>query len=192
MVSRPDAQLNFTSTLRQAPGSDDEVFEEGLLDPPAELLEADGLRLAAPLAWSLTARRTGGDDDDFLLEGSVEGEVVLECRRCLREVTTPVHSDLFYMMRFDASQAEPLRLEEEEEIDDDVLVFGTPVVDFAPLLLQVLAIDVPITVLCREDCKGLAIDGVDLNEHPDHVPAGTEAPEPDSPFAPLKDLKLQD
>jgi uncharacterized protein len=192
MHSRPDAQLNLAAILRQAPGSDDEVVEEGLLEPSAELLDADGLRLAGPLAWTLTARRTGGDDEDFLLDGSVEGEVVLECRRCLRQVTTPVHSDLFYLMRFDASQEEPLQLAEEEEIDDDILVFATPIIDFAPLLLQVLAIDVPLTVLCREDCKGLAIDGVDLNEHPDHVPAGAKAPEPDSPFAALKDLKLQD
>jgi len=192
MVARPDAQLNLTSILRQAPGSDDEVFEEGLLDPPAALLEADGLRLAAPLAWSLTVRRTGGDDEDFLLEGEVEGGVLLECRRCVRDVTVEVHSDLFFLMRHNPSQTEPLRVEGDDEIDDDVLVFGPPVVDFAPLLLQFLAIDVPLTALCREDCKGLSIDGVDLNEHPDHVPAGERPVEPDSPFAALKDLDLQE
>lgn len=192
MAVRPDAQLNLTSILRQAPGSDDEVFEEGLLDPPAELLEADGLRLAAPLAWSLTVRRTGGDDEDFLIDGMIEGEVLLDCRRCLREVTVPVHSDLFYLMRHNPAQDEGLRLDEDEGTDDDVLVFGSPVVDFAPLLLQLVAIDVPLTALCREDCKGLSLDGIDLNEHPEHVSASERSPEPDSPFAALKDLKLQD
>jgi uncharacterized protein len=192
MAARPDAQLNLTSILRQAPGSDDEVFEEGLLDPPAALLEADGLRIPAPLAWSLTVRRTGGDDEDFLLEGEVEGSVLLECRRCVRDVTVEVHSDLFFLMRHNPSQTEPLRVEGDDEIDDDVLVFGPPVVDFAPLLLQFLAIDVPLTALCREDCKGLSIDGVDLNEHPDHVPAGERPVEPDSPFSALKDLDLQE
>ena len=192
MVVRPEAQLNLTSILRQAPGSDDEVFEEGLLDPPAALLEADGLRLAAPLTWSLTARRTGGDDEDFLLDGEVGGEVVLECRRCLHDVAVPVRSDLFFLMRHKPNQSEPLLVVEDDEVDDDVLVFGQPVVDFAPLLLQFLAIDVPLTALCREDCKGLSIDGIDLNEHPDHVPAGEPPVEPDSPFAPLKDLDLQE
>ncbi|MFN2323969.1 MAG: hypothetical protein ABR510_13560, partial [Trueperaceae bacterium] len=61
MVSRRDASINLTALLRRAPGSDDEVADEGLLEPTADLLAADGLRLAAPLAWSLTVTRIGGD-----------------------------------------------------------------------------------------------------------------------------------
>jgi uncharacterized protein len=191
MVARRDAQLNLTSLLRQAPGSDDESVDEGLLDPTSELLEIDGLRLAGPLAWSLTVRRTGGDDDDFLAEGEVGGEVLLECRRCLVDVTVPVHTDFIYPMVYRPSDDVTLALSEEAE-EEDLLVFGQPVIDVAPLLLQVLAIDVPLTALCREDCKGLSLDGVNLNEHPEHAAASTARNEPESPFAALKDLDLKD
>ena len=183
--------MNLTALLRQAPGSDDEVVDEGLLEPAAELLAADGLRLAGPLAWSLTVRRTGGDEDDFLVEGEVEGEVVMECRRCLVDVQVPVHAELLYPMSYQPSDDAELELAEEAG-DDDVLVFGQPVVDFAPLLVQVLAIDVPLTALCREDCKGLSLDGVNLNEHPEHAAASEARSEKASPFAALKDLDLQD
>jgi uncharacterized protein len=191
MVARRDASINLTALLRQAPGSDDEVVDEGLLEPSAELLAADGLRLARPLAWSLTVRRTGGDEDDFLVEGEVEGEVVMECRRCLVDVPVPVHAELLYPMSYRPSDDAELQLAEEAD-DDDVLVFGQPVVDFAPLLVQVLAIDVPLTALCREDCKGLSLDGVNLNEHPEHAAASEARSEKESPFAALKDLDLQD
>ncbi len=190
MVARRDASINLTALLRQAPGSDDEVADEGLLEPSAELLAADGLRLAGPLAWSLTVRRTGGDEDDFLVEGEVEGEVVMECRRCLVDVTVPVHAELLYPMSYRPSDDAEIEL--AEEADDDVLVFGQPIVDFAPLLVQVLAIDVPLTALCREDCKGLSLDGVNLNEHPEHAAASEARSEKASPFAALKDLDLQD
>jgi uncharacterized protein len=190
MAVRRDAQLNLTSLLRQAPGSDDEAFDEGLLDPIPELLEVDGLRLAGPLTWSLTVRRLGGDDDDFLAEGEVAGEVLLECRRCLVDVTVPVEASFLYPMVYRPSDDVTIELDAEDE--DDVLVFGQPVVDFAPLLLQVLAIDVPLTALCREDCKGLSLDGVNLNDHPEHAAASAARTEPESPFAALKDLDLKD
>jgi uncharacterized protein len=191
MVARRDAQLNLTSLLRQAPGSDDEVVGEGLLDPTPDLLEADGLRLAAPVSWSLTVSRMGGDDDDFLVQGEVAGDVVLECRRCLTDVAVPVETSFLYPMVYRPSDEVVLALSEEAD-EEDLLVFGQPVVDFAPMLLQVLAIDVPITALCREDCKGLSLDGVNLNEHPEHAAASAARTEPDSPFAALKDLDLKE
>jgi uncharacterized metal-binding protein YceD (DUF177 family) len=70
-----------------------------------------------------------------------------------------------------------------------VLEFAQPLVDFAALLEQLIAIDLPITVLCRADCRGLSIDGVNLNEHPDHVPAERAATK-GSPFDALKDIDL--
>ena len=156
--------------------------------PDRATLEADGLRLAEPIAWTLHIYNTGGDDD-YIVEGSVEGVAKLECRRCLDEVLTELRSDFLYPMLYKPG-VETLALIEEEE-DDDILVFGKPEVDFAPLLAQVFAIELPITVLCKETCKGLSVDGVNLNEHPDHVPdASNEQETADSPFAVLKDLDL--
>ena len=192
MVARRDALVNLASILRSAPGSDDEVVEEGLLEPGDEALAADDVRLEGPLSWSLVVRRTGGDDDDFVVDGTVAGTAVLACRRCLEDVPVEVDADFVYLMRHRPSDHAEIELVEDEDADEDVLEFGQPVVDFAPLLRQVFAIDVPLTALCREDCKGLSLDGVNLNEHPEAATAADDGARAPSPFAALEDLELQD
>ena len=192
MVARRDALVNLASLLRSAPGSDDEVYEEGLLDPGEEAEVADDVHLVEPLEWSLTVRRTGGDDEDFIVDGSVAGTAVLPCRRCLIDVPVDVEADFVYLMRHRHSDDPAIVLAEDDDVAEDVLEFGQPLVDFAPLLRQVFAIDVPLTALCREDCKGLSLDGVNLNEHPEAAtPADSSARKP-SPFAALEDLKVED
>ena len=185
MVARREALVNLTSILRRAPGADDEVVEEGLLEPNADLLTTDALEVVGPLSWSLHVQRTGGDEDDFFLQGEVDGVVRMECRRCLKPVDVSVHAEFLYPMAFRPAQEAELELSEAED-EDDILTFGTPVIDFAPLLVQMLAIEVPLTALCRPDCRGLSLDGVDLNLHPEH--AGDVAAARPSPFAALAAL----
>jgi uncharacterized protein len=201
MPSRQDALLNLSSLLTHAPGAPLETVGEGLLMPSDEELRADGLRLAGPLAWRVTVRSTGGDDD-LIAEGEVEGTAIMECRRCLTDVETPVTASFLYPMVYRPAKDEGLTLIEApvagqaedigalDEAGEDRLSFGQPEVDFAPLLTQLFAIDLPLTVLCKESCRGLAIDGVNLNEHPDHRPAGADQPKEASPFAVLEDLDL--
>lgn len=155
----------MASLLHHAPGSELEAEAEGLLDPADELLEADGLRLAGPIEWQVRVINTGGDDD-FVADGEIAATAVLECRRCLTDVEVDVETEFVYPMSYRPSE-QPLRLEELEEEEEELLVFGQPEVDFAPLLTELVAIEVPLTALCREDCRGLNEDGVNLNEHPE-------------------------
>ena len=161
---------------------------EGLLMPSEDLLEADGLRLAEPIAWDLTVSSTGGDDD-FILEGSAEGVAVMECRRCLDDVPVELSTNFIYPMMYRPGK-EGLTLIETEGDEEDTLVFGKPEVDFAELIAQVFAIDLPLTALCKEDCKGLSSDGVNLNEHPELADAQPQQQETPSPFAALKDFEV--
>lgn len=187
MPVQQDATLNLATLLKLDPELGAEVAGEGEFMPSQELLEADGLRVAAPLDWDLTVRASGGDD--YILTGSVSGPVVQECRRCLTEVETPVRSSLVYPMLYRPRKGgEVLRLLEDDE--DDTLVFSQPEVDFAPLLTQVFAIESPLTVLCKEDCRGLSLDGVNLNDHPEHAPPAQPGRSIPSPFASLKDIEL--
>jgi uncharacterized protein len=186
MASRRDATLNLSALLRHAPGSVDEVSSDGELDPEPELLEADGLRLDGPLRWSLTITNTGGDDD-FIVEGEVAGTALMECRRCLTDVSADVDSDFVYPMVYRPGESKPLEMVEDDE-QDELLVFTEPTIDFAAFLTQVFAIDVPLTALCKETCRGLSIDGVNLNEHPDHQASHAHVGPP-SPFDALKDLE---
>ena len=190
MSTPAEPKQNAVLNLAQLLGGDVsayEVEEEGLLAPSDELLDADGLRLLEPLSWHLTVRSTGGDDD-FILEGETSGVALLECRRCLEDATVQVHSDFIYPMIYRPG-TETLTLLENDADEEDTLQFGRPEVDFAELITQLFAIDVPLTALCKDDCRGLSPDGVNLNDHPEYV-SEASGEDTTSPFAALKDFEV--
>ncbi|MGL4612085.1 MAG: YceD family protein [Trueperaceae bacterium] len=186
MEIRDTATLNLAKLILRNV-LDYEVEDEGLLLPSDALLEADGLHLAKPIHWQLTVRDTGGEGN-FLLEGHATTTAKLECRRCLTEVQTDIATEFYYPMLYKPGSPE-LKLLETNDEHDETLLFGKPQVDFVELITQLLAMELPLTVLCKEDCKGLSPDGVNLNEHPEAEKPLEEA-EPESPFAALRDLKL--
>ena len=181
------ATLNLASLLGNAVDAY-EVSGEGELMPSEALLEKDGLRLAEPIAWELTVSSTGGDDD-FILNGSAEGVATMECRRCLDDVPVELSTNFIYPMIYRPGK-EGLTLVETDDDEEDTLVFGKPEVDFTELITQVFAIDLPLTALCKEDCKGLSSDGVNLNDHPELADTEPEPQETPSPFAVLKDFEV--
>lgn len=181
------ASLNLASLLDNGAG-EYEVHGEGELMPSETILEADGLRLAEPIRWDLTVSSTGGDDD-FILEGSAEGVAVMECRRCLDDVPVTLSTKFIYPMIYRPGK-EGLTLIETDGDDEDTLIFGKPEVDFTELISQVFAIELPLTALCKEDCKGLSNDGVNLNAHPEHLEAESQQEGTPSPFAVLKDFEV--
>ncbi len=200
MVSRQDAVLNLSHLLTRAPGASFEAHGEGLLVPSEEEQRHDGVRLDGPLAWRVTVRGTGGDDD-LIADGEVSGTAVQECRRCLTDVRAFVRADFLYPMTYAPAGGKALTLIEAplaaeggdvdpSEGGEDRLAFGAPEVDFATLLRQLFAIEMPLTSLCAPDCRGLATDGTNLNDHPDHVPEGATERTERSPFAALEDLDL--
>lgn len=188
MVSRSDATLNLASLIKNAPGSPDSVRSEGLLTPDQAILDADGLVLDGPLRWEVEVSNTGGEDD-FILEGEVSGAAIMECRRCLSDARVEADARFLMTMAYDPAESE-LRLDEGGEDDDEHLVFGQPDVDLAPLLAQLFAIELPLTALCREDCKGLSLDGVNLNDHPELAETDEVEHAAPSPFEVLKDVDL--
>ena len=179
-----NAVLNLASLLNQD-ASIYEVEGEGRLIIEASKL-AEGTRLQDGIQWHLVVRSTGGDDD-FILEGDVSGSALMECRRCLDDVTVSAETSFIYPMVYKQG-TESLILTEDKEAEDDLLIFGQPEVDFTDLITQLFAIELPLTALCKEDCKGLSTDGVNLNHHPNHEVV-SEA-EKTSPFAALKDIEL--
>jgi uncharacterized protein len=182
-----EATLNLAKLLLHN-GEEYEEEGSGLLMPPAEMLEADNLRLNDPIEWELIVRSTGGDDD-YVVEGHASATAVLECRRCLIEVDTPIATDFFYPMLYKPGPPD-LKLLETSDEEDETLVFGRPQVDFTSLITQLLAIELPLTALCKDDCKGLSPEGINLNQHPELAPKNPAKEEKPSPFAPLKNLEL--
>ena len=105
------------------------------------------------------------------------------CARCLREVTGT------FSFRFEKTVA-PAKLMEDirEEDADDYVVVHNGFLDVDEQLSEMLLLEFPSKILCREDCAGLCSRcGKDLNEGP----CDCEEHEIDPSLAPLAKLLLE-
>ena len=98
----------------------------------------------------------------FYWHGRIEGDVALECSRCLTETQRHV-SDEAHLIFADS--------EENEEIDDDPDVYlidsAAIELDLRPALREQWILAAPTFALCREDCMGFCPRcGADLNAGP--------------------------
>lgn len=89
-----------------------------------------------------------------LAQGDFRTSIKTECVRCLKEYLQPLHADFTELYSYHSHPTS----EPSQVIPED----GN--VDFAPLVRESLLLEVPIKLLCREDCKGLCPEcGQDLN-----------------------------
>lgn len=182
----------------------------GVLTPLVSDITPEGLSLVA----DVTADELGLADTDATLRGPVsisldlahademisvtgvlEGTVVRQCVRCLKEyeeaLAFSVHAAFAREGKeskfgtrqpkgTDPRKARPAspktetELEQEDEGDDRYFYQGDHI-ELAPLLREHIILAAPMQPLCRENCAGLcARCGKDLNEGPCQCPA--EAP----------------
>ena len=170
-----------------------DITAEGLsvvADVTAEelgLAETDAI-LRGPVSVSLDLAKA---DDMIAVTGVLEGTVVRQCVRCLKEfddaVAFSVHAAFAQEPKVGArvpKTAEPRKgragaakteTELDEDEGDDRYFYQGDHVDLAPMLREHIILASPMQPLCRENCAGLcARCGKDLNEGPCQCPA--EAP----------------
>jgi uncharacterized protein len=110
----------------------------------------------------------------LLLQGDFESETEIECVRCLESFTQALKWSFTDLYAFDARSLS----------ESNLLVPEDGHIDLEPLLREYALLEFPISPVCRPDCKGLCpICGENLN-----LADCGHHPEPDSPFAALKDL----
>lgn len=104
---------------------------------------------------------TNVGDRTLVLEGEAEFSLLIPCGRCLDLVKTPFHFPIERTL--DMNQSEEERIEDLDEqpylkgynLDIDLLVSGE------------LILNLPMKVLCDEDCKGICNScGANLNHDP--------------------------
>jgi len=85
-------------------------------------------------------------EDSFLVQGTLEAELILSCSRCLQKYSSTIKLDISE----DVMKSE---MEDEEELYlDDIIVDN-------------IILSLPMKSLCSEDCKGICPQcGQDLNE----------------------------
>ncbi len=132
-------------------------------------MEFEQATIAADAAGTLRIEAISGG---LLVRGDVAVPAKLRCQRCLTE--------------FDARIAATLTQLYGNADDEDALpISGDGRIDLDAPIRDELGMAVPLTPICREDCKGLcATCGTDLNTDPcdGHEDSST------SPFASLEGL----
>ena len=138
-------------------------------------LTADDAIVPGPLAVSLDLTNVEGL---VAVTGVLEGTIVRECVRCLKEYEDPLafsvraafvpepksaprHPKRVDSRKTSAKVAEP---EQEEESDDQYQYQGNQL-ELAPMLREHVILSAPMQPLCSDDCLGLcARCGKNLNE----------------------------
>lgn len=117
----------------------------------------------------------GRTPQGLVADVQLSGRTVAECARCLDEFDLPIATEFTELYAFD----------QRSVTESQLLVPANHQIDLAPIGREYLLLDLPITPLCRQDCKGLCpVCGINRNrEHCDHDQAPI-----DPRFSVLKDL----
>ena len=102
--------------------------------------ELENSKLLADLEGEFTTSRL---ESGLLVQGRLETEVELECHRCLRSFAHPV------TLHFRQVYA-------ETPGDDELPIKYPGSIDLAPAIDQEIILGLPLKILCRPDCSGIA------------------------------------
>ncbi|MDR2889457.1 MAG: DUF177 domain-containing protein [Lachnospiraceae bacterium] len=105
---------------------------------------------------------TNLDSRKVLVQGQVSIELKTVCDRCLKAVTVPIRLDFTHEVSApDTSGKEKM---DEDDQEDETFMEGYEL-HLSELINNELLLQIPVKVLCREECQGLCpVCGQDLNE----------------------------
>jgi uncharacterized protein len=118
--------------------------------------EIPSIRLSEDLeVWDLEgAVRVTRTPQGLPLQVKMHASVKTQCGRCLADTLEVLNIDFTEMYAFSPKQA----------IDSGLILPEDMKIDLVPLLREYFLLEVPISPLCRDDCKGLRPTcGVNLN-----------------------------
>jgi uncharacterized protein len=151
---------NVASLLRATPGTEKRYEVDDV-----RLDIADDLTLAAPINGEVRLQLAGRSVRARAhLSTAIEGY----CSRCLKAVVAPIDIDIeeVALPSIDIDTGLPVDLGAEP---DALLLNDHHELDLAEPVREAISLAEPITLLCREDCRGLCPTcGVDLNNVTDH------------------------
>lgn len=111
----------------------------------------------SPLSVELNALPAGADT--VHVAGKLGAETVMLCSRCL----TPVELELD--IPFDETFKWMKQPEEPDEEEEDLIYVQDEMIDLVPYVEESFQLNLPISALCKQDCRGLCQTcGQNLNE----------------------------
>jgi uncharacterized protein len=166
---RLDPRRPFVLDVRELgrrPGSMRAVRVE--VPAPAEMaIGMAGVPEGEPLTLDL---RLESVVEGVLVSGSVTAPITAECARCLTPVSDTVTVEVTELFAYPDSATE--QTSDEDEISHLV----GDMLDLEPLVRDALVLDLPLSPLCRDDCRGLCAGcGERLDDLPaDHTHTTTD------------------
>lgn len=101
--------------------------------------------------------------ETVVIDGEINTTVILTCCRCLEPASFIVKTDFRYTL----VPMDNKRLSEEMELCSEDLDFGyyqECIIDLDPIVYEQILLQIPMKVLCQENCKGLCpYCGINLN-----------------------------
>ncbi len=143
--------LNLSDIL-----SYEEKREERQIPYEADTFESGGvnyqIKEKSPLTLVLEAETKGS----VLLSGTLDVILLIDCNRCLMEVEVPLHLSITESVTKEDTQLKPS--EQEKSFLEGYYI------DTEKLIHNEILMNLPMKVLCKEDCKGICkVCGKDLN-----------------------------
>ena len=116
--------------------------------PFEETIDLSGEKLYGAKPFQSPVRIKGEVSNDsgvLRLTGTIETIYSTACARCLKPLSIPLSAEADMILSDDP----------EAEEEDDLFVLTSDSVDPADVLVPALILQVQMTYLCKEDCKGL-------------------------------------
>lgn len=120
------------------------------------------------------------------IKGSLSGLLDICCSRCLEKTKLSIGGDFAYsLIPAKAEQSEDLELKPEEL---EISFYQGDFIDLAPIICEQIILQIPMKVLCSEECKGLCQHcGINLNKSSCNCSSDVM----DSRLAVLKNFKIK-
>lgn len=130
------------SSLKRSPG---EVKKLNMaVDMPPVLTEVEQIGFDGPVKLDLVLTNV---NDTISVEGKVKANLRLACGSCLDSFTMPVEAEVSEVY-YNEAQVEITPGEEWIPYTGDML-------DLTPEVLKSIMVELPMRLVCRDDCKGL-------------------------------------
>lgn len=143
--SRHPLRINVGFLINQPVGSSRDIalsFPSILINPDLNLVDFNG------------NLRVGRTQQGIYVRGDFDAGIESECVRCLESFIQPLHTEFYELFAFTHRSVTEMGL----ILPDDANI------DLGPLVREYMSIEIPISPLCKPDCKGLCpICGEDLN-----------------------------
>jgi uncharacterized protein len=141
-------RLDISYLVKESPGTRKEFdFNFTQLSLPGDLLLVD---IHGLIAISVT-------EDGVMADGRIKALTQLSCSRCLGDFWQPVNIRFTEMFIYHPVQNSPDNLEQLLPSDGSI--------DLTPIIRDYTVLDIPISQVCKPECKGLCpVCGTNLNE----------------------------